>query len=121
MARSGIRTALQDVVDHLVDNGISASLDGAQVQWPGVWVWPGAIRPELLNGNGTMLALLQLAVPNTEAGAALDQLDELLGDVLDLFDSEGDVLPQLVQPPGASPLPGLQVTIIISYERTATP
>ncbi len=119
MARSGILTALQGVADHLVANGISASLDGAQVQWPGVWVWPGPIRPELLDGNGTIAALLQLAVPNTETIAALDQLDELLGDVLDLFDSEGDVLPQLVQPPGASPLPGLQVTIIIDYGRTA--
>lgn len=118
MASAGIHQACTQVVDHLVENGVSASLDGAQVEWPGVWVWPGSIAPELLDGNGTIRVILNLGVPNTEASESLQLLDELLGQVLDLFDAEGDVLPQLTQPPGANPLPGLQFTILTTYERT---
>lgn len=116
---AGLKAALQGVVDHLVAGGVAAASDPAEVNTPGVWVWPGIARPDRLDGNGDLEVHLQLVAPDVSAPDALQLLDELLGDVLDLVSPEGDIVPQSVILPGSpNTLPSYGVVVLATYERT---
>lgn len=124
MTRSaGVRDVLQAVVDWLrSEGGLSADLDPAKVNLPGVWVAVGPIAPDLLDGNGHVTPLLYLVVPDGLAPDVLTMLDRLLGDVLALVDVEGDVRPQsVIMPDGPGTKPAYLVTMAGQpYQRTET-
>jgi hypothetical protein len=121
-ASAGLAKVLDDMVEHLRSHDIRAATDPAQVNLPGVWVWLAGIDPNRLDGNGDVRLQLNLITADLEARTVLMQLDELLGQVLDVVDSEGDIIPVSVVLPGTpNTLPGLQLTTLQPYERTETP
>jgi hypothetical protein len=114
-----VGATLQALVDALVDGGLQADLDPAKVNLPGVWVSVGLIRPELLDGSGTVEARLNLISRDLPYPATLEALDGLLAQVLDLVDTEGDVIPEsVVMPDGPASLPSYRVTVLAHYTRT---
>lgn len=117
---SGIAGALEGIASDLAGAGIIASIDPAELQAPCVWVDIDAIVPELLNGNGTVRALLHLIAPNAAPVDALAALDTLLGDVLDVLDTEDDVTTESVALPDnpSQGLPALRLVTLRPYTRT---
>lgn len=121
-ASAGLAKVLDDMVEHLRSHDIRAATDPAGVNLPGVWVWLAGIDPNRLDGNGDVRLQLNLMTADLEARTVLTQLDQLLGQVLDVVDSEGDIIPVSVVLPGTpNTLPGLQLTTLQPYERTETP
>jgi hypothetical protein len=120
-ASAGLAQVLDGMVAYLRDNGIRAATDPAGVNLPGVWVWLAGIEPNRISGDGDVRLQLNLMTADLEARTVLTQLDELLGEVLDLVDSEGDILPVSIVLPGTpNTLPGLQLTTLQPYTRTET-
>lgn len=121
MRRSGIKAVLVDLVEHLVDNDVRATLDPAGLNVPAVWVTPANIAPEFLSGGGTVTAYLYLIVANSAPLDVLDGFDQLLGDVLALVDSDGDIVPQSIVLPGnPQTMPALRVQVQVTYTPTET-
>lgn len=118
MAGMGIAAIVTELVDALTAQDINASADPAGLNLPGVWVGVETISPELLDGNGTVVLRLNACVPNTLYLDALAQLDELLADVLDVLDSEGDIIPITVALPDGQAVPSYQLNVLRPYERT---
>lgn len=117
MAGLGITAVVQSVVDALTAAGLNASADPAGLNLPGVWVGVESISPELLSGDGTVTLRLNACVPNTVYLDALTMLDELLADVLDVVDSEGDITPITVALPDGQAVPSYQLNVLRPYER----
>lgn len=121
-ASAGFAPALEALAGHLRANAVRADVDPAKVNPPAVWVAFGEARPELLTGDGQVLANLYCLAPNVPYAAALVVLDALAGDVLDLVDTEGDILPAtVVMPDGKVTLPAFRLQTLIPYARTETP
>lgn len=120
MMPSGIAAALEDLASDLRAGGLVASIDASELQAPCVWVDLDHIAPEFLAGDGTVWASLHLIAPNAAPVDALTMLDDLLAEVLDLVDSEDDVVPEtVILPSNASEgLPALRVTTLRPYTRT---
>lgn len=115
---AGLAQVLDDTVEHLRAAGIRAAIDAVGVNLPGVWVWLGTIEPNRFDGNGDVHVVLNLMTADLAAADVLDQLDQLLGDVLDLVDTEGDITPVSIVLPGTpNTLPALQLTTLRRYQR----
>lgn len=117
---AGIKAALEALAADLTDAGIVASIDASDLQAPCVWVDIDHLSPELMNGDGTVWAVLHLIAPNAAPLDALALLDALLADVLDVVDPEDDIQAEtVILPSNASEgLPALRLTTLRTYERT---
>jgi hypothetical protein len=117
----GILAICQQVETELQDAGIRAWVDASKVTPPGVWIAPGNLSPDLLNGSGSAELELWLVAPDTSYMAALRALDSLLGDVLAVVQPNGDMTPQSVQLPDFRVnLPAYRVPILATYTPTIT-
>lgn len=117
---AGIKTALVNLAADLTAAGIVASIDPAELQAPCVWVDIDHLAPELMSGDGTVWAQLHLIAPNAAPLDALDLLDGLLAQVLDVIDPEDDIVTETVVLPSntSEGLPALRITTLRPYERT---
>lgn len=106
------------LVEHLVEGGVRAAVDPARLNVPGVWIEVVTVEPNMLDGGGTISIGLNLIVPDGPYDSALANLDDLLGQVVDLVDVFGDVTPQTVVLPDGSNCPSWLATVQRSYERT---
>lgn len=112
----GVKAAVSDLVDHLRDNLLRADTNLPQLNPPGVWVTVAAIQPDLLSGAGHVQLHLYVVAPNAQPLDVLDVLDDVTQDLLELVDSDGDILPAtVVQPDGTTPLPAYRVPVTIPY------
>jgi len=114
---AGIKSAIADVVEQLVAADISADVDPAGVNLPGVLVKLGTIRPEFLDGSGSVEVVLYLTASNIEPLDAIDDLDGLLAQVVDVVDPDGDLVPVSVAFDNGSSLPAIQLTTIRNYSK----
>ncbi len=98
-----ILTALQTLTSDLTTAGFRATLDGQDLNPPGVYVTLGNIDTLTLCGGGELQALMYLVVgdlPESRAIAALNT---------------DPISPDLVQPAsGGSPLPALKITTTLT-------
>lgn len=118
---AGVQAALDNLTAALVAADIRAALNPEKVNPPAVWVTLSELRPELLNGDGTVAAYLYLIAAGTSHSASLAQLDALLGDVLAVVDPEDVILPVSVVLPSAQgkrTLPSLRITTLTTYTLT---
>lgn len=119
-AASGILTAMNGVLAQLTAADLRASIDIAKVNPPAVWLTLADVRPEFLNGDGTVGLSLYLIAPNVAFADVVAILDQLLGDVTAVVPTEGDVTPvSLVISDGKATLPAWRVTVLATYQREA--
>jgi hypothetical protein len=120
----GVKAAVVDLVDHLQANDMRAGPDMPQLTPPAVWVTVGAVQPELLSGGGTVQLQLYVLAPNAQPLDVLDVLDDHTQQLLQLVDSDGDIVPATVATPDSrTTLPAYRVTVLVPYTPTgeATP
>lgn len=120
-ASSGILTAMDAVTAALAaTDGLRASQDISKVNAPGVWVTLQDVRPEFMNGDGTVALYLYLIAPNVAFRDTVRLLDDLLGKVSAVVPTEGDIQPvSLVVSDGKATLPAWRVTSLATYQREA--
>jgi len=118
MSAAGLVAAIQGVVDTLVAADISAALDPADLNLPGVLVKIGTVRPEFMDGSGTVEVLCYLTAGNTSPLDALTLLDGLLAQVDPVIASEGDLVPVSLAFDNGPSCPALQLTTLATYKRT---
>lgn len=95
------------LVTELTTAGISASIDPAEVDPPGVWVRHVGLSLDLLGGF-TIKTQLHLVVPDNGHAEARTGLVDLLNQVLAVAEPDEDPYFQgLVLPHHPKPLPGL--------------
>lgn len=114
-----ISAVLDDLVDYLNAGGVRTSLDPAGLNTPCVWPEVASVAPDLLSGGGHVTVALNLIVADSPYQQSLANLADLLGDVLDLVSTDGDVTPQVAVLPDGSNCPSWVVNMQPRpYERT---
>ena len=109
-----LREGLDDLVAALREAGIVADLDPQNLTPPAVWVQLESIAHSILSGGMVLRCRLYLIVGDAPAGTVLDNLDPLLGSVLDVVTPNADVdttVAGVLLPDTPTPLPALQLTI----------
>lgn len=115
----GVRQAVVDLVEHLTAGGLRAGADMPQLTPPAVWVTVGTIQPDLLAGGGHVQLQLYVMAPNAAPLDVLTLLDDTTHDLLQLVDSDGDIIPATIATPdGRTPLPAYRVTVTVPYTPT---
>lgn len=116
---TNIAAVLDDLTDYLNMGGVRAALDGADLNTPCVWVEVASIAPDLLSGGGHVTIALNLIVADGPYSSVVANLADLLGDVLDLVSTDGDVTPSVTVLPDGSNCPSWTVNMQPRpYERT---
>lgn len=109
-------TPMQQLVDMLVDAGVSASMDPAEVNLPGCWLALDSPVVANMAGQLRLECTLYLIAPDTDPRRALDALGGLFGTVTGLLHPDGRVVTQgVVMPGNPTPLPALAVPVYL-YE-----
>jgi hypothetical protein len=109
-----LRAALDDLVAALREAGIPADLDPQNLTPPAVWVQLESIAHSLLDGGLVLRCRLYAIVGDAPAGTVLDNLDALLGEVLDVVTPNADrdtEVAGVLLPDTPNPLPALQLTV----------
>lgn len=115
-----ILTALQTLTSDLTTAGFRATLDGQDLNPPGVYVTLGNIDTLTLCGGGELQALMYLVVGDLPESRAIAALNDLLGPFIAAVAALGlpitdPISPDLVQPAsGGSPLPALKITTTLT-------
>lgn len=110
MGRLGL-DEVDDLVADLKAAGLSASVDPAEVNPPGVWVRSQGLSLDTLGGF-TWALQLHLVVPDNGHRLAREALLELFNQVLPVAEPDADPYFQgLVLPHTPKPLPGLVVPL----------
>jgi hypothetical protein len=111
-----LREELDALVAALRAAGIAADLDAQNLTPPAVWVQLESIAHSLLSGGMVLRCRLYAIVGDGPAGTVLDNLDQLLGAVLDVVtpnaDRDTDVA-GVILPDTSTPLPALHLTVDI--------
>lgn len=109
-----LREELDALVDALRAGGIAADLDAQNLTPPAVWVQLESIAHSLLSGGMVLRCRLYAIVGDGPTGTVLDNLDALLGAVLEVVtpnaDRDTDVA-GVILPDTPNPLPALQLTV----------
>ena len=104
-----------ELTTHLRGAGLRADTNLPELNTPGVWVTVAAIQPDLLSGGGHVQLHLYVVTANAQPLDVLDMLDEATQQLLDLVDSDGDLVPATVVSSDGSSLPAYRVTVTVPY------
>lgn len=99
--------------------GVRAAVDARNVNAPGAWVTCTRISsPAYLCGASDATVDVYLIAPDNGTTAALETLDQLLADALEILDVDGDIETDhaVTLPNSPAPLPAYRLTTEVEIE-----